>query len=173
MLHQPQFVVANAADRRVGSSLLEIPPSNHSLSFLMEAHDGLPSAVAECAGFKGLCASALSIACSPGYRDANEAPRCQLVTVVERIADSTELPVGDDIGFEHFDNALLARKVINRARSIRNRVAPSWARIGLRKTQPIDSEVPSDADEFQASSAIHFWLPEPAGFAALSEGALV
>lgn len=102
MQHQPQSEVANGPDRCASSSLLEILPSNPDLSFLMEAHDGLPGAIAECADFKGLCASGLSIACSPGYRDANEAPRSQLVIVVERIADATEPPVGGDSGFGHF-----------------------------------------------------------------------
>ncbi|MCP3417881.1 phosphoenolpyruvate mutase [Bradyrhizobium brasilense] len=87
------------------------------LSFLMEAHDGLSAALAERAGFKGLWASGLSIACSLGYRDANEASWSQLVDAVERIVDSTQLPVlvDGDGGFGNFNNArLLARKLRQR-----------------------------------------------------------
>ncbi|WP_213291224.1 isocitrate lyase/phosphoenolpyruvate mutase family protein, partial [Bradyrhizobium sp. sGM-13] len=82
-----------------------------------EAHDGLSGAIAERAGFKGLWASGLSIACCLGYRDANEASWSQLVDVVERIVDSTKLPVlvDGDNGFGNFNNArLLARKLSQR-----------------------------------------------------------
>ncbi|OAF19826.1 phosphoenolpyruvate mutase [Bradyrhizobium neotropicale] len=91
--------------------------STGELSFLMEAHDGLSAAIAERAGFKGLWASGLSIASSLGYRDANEASWTQLVDVVERIVDSTTLPVlvDGDSGFGNFNNArLLARKLRQR-----------------------------------------------------------
>ncbi|WP_407152488.1 phosphoenolpyruvate mutase [Bradyrhizobium sp. ORS 86] len=87
------------------------------LSFLMEAHDGLSAAIAERAGFKGLWASGLSIACSLGYRDANEASWSQVVDVVERIVDTSQLPVlvDGDGGFGNFNNArLLARKLRQR-----------------------------------------------------------
>ncbi|WP_426426353.1 phosphoenolpyruvate mutase [Bradyrhizobium genosp. A] len=83
----------------------------------MEAHDALSGAIASRAGFKGLWASGLSIASSLGYRDANEASWSQLVDVVERIVDSTELPVlvDGDGGFGNFNNArLLARKLRQR-----------------------------------------------------------
>ncbi|MDE5465833.1 MULTISPECIES: phosphoenolpyruvate mutase [unclassified Bradyrhizobium] len=91
--------------------------SNLELSFLMEAHDGLSAAIAERAGFKGLWASGLSIASSLGYRDVNEASWCQLVDAVERIVDSSKLPVlvDGDGGFGNFNNArLLARKLRQR-----------------------------------------------------------
>ncbi|MCP3460885.1 phosphoenolpyruvate mutase [Bradyrhizobium sp. CCGUVB23] len=91
--------------------------SNSELSFLMEAHDGLSAAIAKRAGFKGLWASGLSIATSLGYRDANEASWSQFVDVVERIVDSTALPVlvDGDGGFGNFNNArLLARKLRQR-----------------------------------------------------------
>ncbi len=80
----------------------------------MEAHDGLSAAIAKRSGFKGLWASGLSIASSLGYRDANEASWTQLVESVERIVDSTALPVlvDGDGGFGNFNNArLLARKL--------------------------------------------------------------
>ncbi|WP_027534438.1 isocitrate lyase/phosphoenolpyruvate mutase family protein [Bradyrhizobium sp. WSM3983] len=91
--------------------------SNSELSFLMEAHDGLSAAIAERAGFKGLWASRLSIACSLGYGDANEASWSRLVGIVERIVGSTELPVlvDGDGGFCNFDNARFrARKLCQR-----------------------------------------------------------
>ncbi|MGY2843685.1 phosphoenolpyruvate phosphomutase [Bradyrhizobium sp. USDA 4509] len=91
--------------------------SSSELSFLMEAHDGLSAAIAERAGFKGLWASGFSIACSLGYRDANEASWTQLVDAVERIVDSSRLPVlvDGDGGFGNFNNArLLARKLRER-----------------------------------------------------------
>ncbi|WFU37092.1 phosphoenolpyruvate mutase [Bradyrhizobium brasilense] len=84
------------------------------ISFLMEAHDGLSAAIAGRAGFKGLWASGLSIASSLGYRDASEASWSQLAGVVERIVDSSQLPVlvDGDGGFGNFNNArLLARKL--------------------------------------------------------------
>ncbi|MBH5371000.1 phosphoenolpyruvate mutase [Bradyrhizobium glycinis] len=91
--------------------------SSSALSFLMEAHDGLSAAIAGRAGFKGLWASGLSIACSLGYRDANEASWSQLVDAVERIVGSSQLPVlvDGDGGFGNFNNArLLARKLRER-----------------------------------------------------------
>jgi phosphoenolpyruvate phosphomutase len=91
--------------------------SNQQLCFLMEAHDGLSGAIAERVGFRGLWASGLSISCSLGYRDANEASWTQVVDAVERIVDSTELPVlvDGDSGFGNFNNArLLARKLRQR-----------------------------------------------------------
>ncbi|WP_371932955.1 isocitrate lyase/phosphoenolpyruvate mutase family protein [Bradyrhizobium sp. CCGUVB23] len=83
----------------------------------MEAHDGLSGAIAQRAGFKALWASGRSIASSLGYRDANEASWSQLVDVLERIVDSSELPVlvDGDTGFGNFNNArLLARKLRQR-----------------------------------------------------------
>ncbi|QOZ33252.1 phosphoenolpyruvate mutase [Bradyrhizobium sp. CCBAU 53421] len=91
--------------------------SSRELSFLMEAHDGLSAAIAERAGFKGLWASGLSIACSLGYRDASELSWSQLVDVVDRIVDSSKLPVlvDGDGGFGNFNNArLLARMLRQR-----------------------------------------------------------
>lgn len=81
-----------------------------NLTFLMEAHDALSAAVAERAGFKGLWASGLSMASALGFRDANEASWSQLVDVVERMADATDIPilVDGDSGFGNFNNARLA-----------------------------------------------------------------
>jgi phosphoenolpyruvate phosphomutase len=91
--------------------------SNHELSFLMEAHDGLSAAIAQRAGFEGLWASGLSISSALGYRDANEASWTDLVDVVEHMIDATEIPVlvDGDSGFGNFNNArLLAGKLLQR-----------------------------------------------------------
>jgi phosphoenolpyruvate phosphomutase len=121
MRPQNQSVLANGhhhhATSRAADKLRNQICGNHELSFLMEAHDGLSGAIAERAGFKGLWASGLSISCSLGYRDANEASWTQLVDVVERMVDSTDLPVlvDGDSGFGNFNNArLLARKLRQR-----------------------------------------------------------
>lgn len=121
MQHQPQYVFDNGPHQWAVSSSVEMLRaqvcSNNELSFLMEAHDGLSGAIAKRAGFKGLWASGLSIACSLGYRDANEASWSHVVDVVERIVDSTALPVlvDGDGGFGNFNNArLLARKLRQR-----------------------------------------------------------
>jgi len=118
MQYQPQAVRRTAGHQCAQPSPVEMLRaqvcSNDELSFLMEAHDGLSATIAQRSGFKGLWASGLSIASSLGYRDANEASWTQLVQSVERIVDSTELPVlvDGDGGFGNFNNArLLARKL--------------------------------------------------------------
>jgi len=80
------------------------------LRFLMEAHDALSSAIAQQSGFEGLWASGLSISSTLGFRDANEASWTQVVDVVERMADATQIPilVDGDSGFGNFNNARLA-----------------------------------------------------------------
>lgn len=93
---------------------------SNELTFLMEAHDALSASIVEQSGFKGLWASGLSISSSLGYRDANEASWTEVVNVVERMADTTEVPilVDGDSGFGNFNNArLLALKLWNRGAS--------------------------------------------------------
>lgn len=105
--------------KRPSPTLCELIRSN-DLSFLMEAHDGLSAAIAARAGFKGLWASGLSISSALGYRDANEASWTQVVDVVERLVDATNIPVlvDGDSGFGNFNNArLLARKLEQRGAS--------------------------------------------------------
>lgn len=121
MQYQPKSAVANRPERRAGPSLAQELRaeicSKGDLLFLMEAHDALSGAIAKRAGFKGLWASGLSIASSLGYRDANEASWSQFVDVVERIVDSSDLPVlvDGDGGFGNFNNArLVARKLRQR-----------------------------------------------------------
>jgi len=121
MKYQPQSARPNAGHQCTRQSPVEMLRaqvcSNGELSFLMEAHDGLSATIAQRSGFKGLWASGLSITCSLGYRDANEASWSQLVDAVERIVDSSQLPVlvDGDGGFGNFNNArLLARKLLQR-----------------------------------------------------------
>lgn len=105
MQDQSNSLLADGSDQEVSSSRADTLRREvctiAELSFLMEAHDGLSAAIAERAGFKGLWASGQSIACSLGYPDANEASWSQLVDAVERIVDSSQLPVlvdGDGSG---------------------------------------------------------------------------
>lgn len=87
------------------------------LGFLMEAHDGLSAAIARQAGFPGIWASGLSIATALGYRDASEMSWTQMVDVVERIVDASDLPVlvDGDGGYGNFNNArLFAGKLLQR-----------------------------------------------------------
>jgi len=122
MKYQPQSARPNAGHQCTRPSpvgMLRAQVCSHGeLSFLMEAHDSLSATIAQRSGFKGLWASGLSIACSLGYRDANEASWSQFVDAVERMVDSSHLPVlvDGDGGFGHFNNArLLARKLLQRA----------------------------------------------------------
>jgi len=118
---QPQSAVANGnhhhnAASRVADTLRSEICSNRELSFLMEAHDGLSRPSPSRRVSKAL-ASGLSISSSLGYRDANEASWTELVDVVERMADASDLPilVDGDSGFGNFNNArLLARKLAQR-----------------------------------------------------------
>ena len=109
MKYQPQSARPNAGHQCTPPPPVEMLRaqvcSNGELSFLMEAHDGLSATIAQRSGFKGLWASGLSIACSLGYRDANEASWSQLVDAVERIVDSSQLPVlvDGDGGFGNFE----------------------------------------------------------------------
>lgn len=91
--------------------------SNSELSFLMEAHDGLSAGIADRAGFKGLWASGSSIACSLGFGDTQQASWTQVLDQIERIVDSTQVPVLVDgrFGFGSLKSTrLLARKLHQR-----------------------------------------------------------
>lgn len=76
------------------------------LSFLMEAHNGLSSKIAEEAGFEGVWASSLSISAAMGIRDNNEASWTQVLEVAEFMADSTTVPVllDGDTGYGNFNS---------------------------------------------------------------------
>jgi len=87
---------------------------SESLSFLMEAHNGLSAKIVEEAGFRGLWASGLTISASLGLRDSNEASWTQVLEVLEYMADSTSLPilVDGDTGYGNFNNVRrLVRKL--------------------------------------------------------------
>src|SRR5690349_21464268 len=64
-----------------------------TLSFLMEAHDGLSAKVVQEAGFRGIWASGLTISAALGLRDSNEASWTQVLDVLEYMADATTLPI--------------------------------------------------------------------------------
>jgi phosphoenolpyruvate phosphomutase len=78
-----------------------------SLSFLMEAHNGLSAKIAEEAGFEGIWGSGLSISASLGVRDNNEASWTQVLEVVEFMADATRIPIllDGDTGYGNFNSA--------------------------------------------------------------------
>jgi phosphoenolpyruvate phosphomutase len=78
-----------------------------SLSFLMEAHNGLSAKIAEEAGFEGIWGSGLSISAALGVRDNNEASWTQVLEVVEFMADATHVPIllDGDTGYGNFNSA--------------------------------------------------------------------
>ncbi|TCZ65028.1 phosphoenolpyruvate mutase [Roseicella aquatilis] len=77
-----------------------------SLSFLMEAHDGLSARIVEEAGFRGIWASGLTTSAALGLRDSNEASWTQVLDQLEYMADATSLPilVDGDTGHGNFNN---------------------------------------------------------------------
>src|SRR3984957_589051 len=77
-----------------------------TLSFLMEAHNGLSAKLAEEAGFRGIWASGLAISASLGLRDSNEASWTQVLEILEYMVDATSLPilVDGDTGHGNFNN---------------------------------------------------------------------
>jgi phosphoenolpyruvate phosphomutase len=78
-----------------------------SLSFLMEAHNGLSARIVEEAGFDGIWASGLTTSASLGVRDCNEASWTQTLECIEFMADATSVPilVDGDTGYGNFNNA--------------------------------------------------------------------
>src|SRR5258708_2465006 len=77
-----------------------------SLSFLMEAHNGLSAKIAEEAGFEGIWGSGLSISAALGVRDNNEASWTQVLEVVEFMSDATSVPIllDGDTGYGNFNS---------------------------------------------------------------------
>ena len=77
-----------------------------TLSFLMEAHNGLSAKLAEEAGFRGIWASGLAISASLGLRDSNEASWTQVLEILEYMVDATPRPilVDGDTGHGNFNN---------------------------------------------------------------------
>jgi phosphoenolpyruvate phosphomutase len=85
-----------------------------TLSFLMEAHNGLSAKIAEEAGFRGIWASGLTMSAALGLRDSNEASWTQVLEVLEYMADSATVPilVDGDTGYGNFNNVRrLVRKL--------------------------------------------------------------
>lgn len=85
-----------------------------SVSFLMEAHNGLSARIVEETGFKGIWASGLSISAQLGLRDNNEASWTQCCDVFEYMSNATSIPilVDADTGYGNFNNArMLVRKL--------------------------------------------------------------
>lgn len=84
-------------------ALLEGP----DLFFLMEAHDGLSARIADSAGFPAIWASGLSISTALGVRDSDEASWSQILTVVQRIVEASDVPVvvDGDTGYGNFNSA--------------------------------------------------------------------
>jgi phosphoenolpyruvate phosphomutase len=76
------------------------------MGFLMEAHDGLSSKIAEEAGFSAVWASGLSMSAALGVRDSNEASWTQVLEVLEFMADATSIPIlmDGDTGYGNFNN---------------------------------------------------------------------
>jgi len=76
------------------------------MGFLMEAHDGLSSKIAEEAGFNAIWASGLSMSAALGVRDSNEASWTQVLEVLEFMADATSIPIlmDGDTGYGNFNN---------------------------------------------------------------------
>ena len=87
------------------------------LEFLLEAHNGISSRIAEEAGFKGIWGSGLALSAQFGVRDNNEASWTQIVDMVEFMSDVTTIPIllDGDTGYGNFNNMRrLVRKLEQR-----------------------------------------------------------
>ncbi|WP_206502818.1 phosphoenolpyruvate mutase [Streptomyces chrestomyceticus] len=80
---------------------------SRSLSFLMEAHNGLSARIVEDVGFSGIWASGFSISTALGVRDSNEVSAGEVLDTVAYMADATRIPimVDGDTGYGNFNNA--------------------------------------------------------------------
>ncbi len=77
-----------------------------TLTFLLEAHDGLSARIVEEAGFAGIWGSGLTISTAFGVRDNNELSWSQVVDHVTFMADATSIPIllDGDTGHGNFNN---------------------------------------------------------------------
>ncbi len=77
-----------------------------SLTYLMEAHNGLSAKIVEETGFQGIWGSGLSISAGLGVRDNNEASWTQILDVLEFMSDATSIPIllDGDTGYGNFNN---------------------------------------------------------------------
>ncbi|MCR0984821.1 phosphoenolpyruvate mutase [Roseomonas populi] len=119
-----------------------------SLSFLMEAHDGLSAKIVQEAGFRGVWASGLTTSAALGLRDSNEASWTQVLEVLEYMADATTLPilVDGDTGHGNFNNVRrFVRKLCERGIAgvcIEDKLFPKTNSF-IGEAQPL-----ADVDEF-------------------------
>jgi len=91
--------------------------NSSSLSFIMEAHNGLSAKIVQETGFQGIWASGLSISAALGVRDSNEASYTQVLEVLEFMSDNTSIPIllDGDTGYGNYNNARrLVRKLEQR-----------------------------------------------------------
>ena len=88
------------------TTLLKKLINSPTLSFLIEAHNGLSAKIAEEAGFEAIWASGLSISTSLGVRDCNEASWTQVLEILEFMSDVTRIPIllDGDTGYGNFNN---------------------------------------------------------------------
>lgn len=104
-------------DRESRTSKLRRLLLSPSLSFLIEAHNGISAKIVEESGFEGIWASSLGISTALGVRDSNEASWTQVLEVLEFMSDATSLPilVDGDTGYGNFNNVRrLVRKLCER-----------------------------------------------------------
>jgi phosphoenolpyruvate phosphomutase len=119
-----------------------------TLSFLMEAHDGLSAKIVQEAGFRGVWASGLTTSAALGLRDSNEASWTQVLDVLEYMADATTLPilVDGDTGHGNFNNVRrFVRKLCERGLAgvcIEDKLFPKTNSF-IGEAQPL-----ADIDEF-------------------------
>jgi phosphoenolpyruvate phosphomutase len=142
---QPLSVFEGPRKTTLLRHLIERP----SLSFLMEAHNGLSAKIAEEAGFEGIWGSGLSISASLGVRDNNEASWTQVLEVVEFMADATNIPIllDGDTGYGNFNSARrLVQKLESRGIAgvcIEDKLFPKTNSFLRGTAQPL-----ADKDEF-------------------------
>ena len=120
-----------------------------SLSFLMEAHNGLSAKIVEEAGFRGIWGSGLSISAGMGVRDNNEVSWTQVLETVEFMSDATNIPIllDGDTGYGNFNNMRrLVKKLEQRGVAgvcIEDKVFPKTNSFLRGEKQPL-----ADIDEF-------------------------
>ena len=105
------------AENTSRASMLRHVLLSPSLSFLMEAHNGISAKIVEESGFEGIWASSLGIATAFGVRDSNEASWTRVLDMLEFMSDATTLPilVDGDTGYGNFNNVRrLVRKLCQR-----------------------------------------------------------
>ncbi|MFP6682180.1 MAG: phosphoenolpyruvate mutase, partial [Gammaproteobacteria bacterium] len=119
------------------------------LDFILEAHNGISSRVAEETGFKGIWGSGLAISAQFGVRDNNEASWTQIIDMLEFMSDITSIPIllDGDTGYGNFNNMRrLVRKLEQRQIGgvcIEDKVFPKTNSFIGGERQPL-----ADADEF-------------------------